>query len=629
MNYDELINFRWGSEPQRDIARNSLAKKWMFIKPDIGNLSAASQVPFSSFNIIPYYGGYPTGFSLYEYCAWATPNKCPNSQLLGFTHFSFSGAGDLHHFHNYFLIKPAKSGVKVAAEKFSLNGFDITTPIYRIKTIVNDRSAYYKIDSKEDIIVIPGFNGLTTERYKSDIIKAKITKKANCIDIFTDYSFIKLYWSIKIIKGKCLKINENEIILSHDVEFILSFSLSSLKDANKALSSFNKKQAIKKWEECFNVFKIAENSNYKKLFFTALMFALKKPYIYDKDTVYDFATMWDIYKTLLPFIFLFYKKEASIIANNMLKLVNEDGLFYHTNLLSFPAALSDQAICLINISLSTASLYGVEFDKNKAKILQKKEIEYYLNNLEKLDRTTYLLDLCDAIVGYYNAYHIDLGLTKVKELIDKAFMKNKVYLNKKATYYEGNYSNYSFRVSSSTIYRLNNKKKLIKALDKFFGFKGRDTIRFVKPTQPAPVKKYMKRCKRFEGLNNEPDMESMYLYSYLGLFSKQNQVINDVINNSFSLKNNGVPGNDDNGGLSGWLVFNLLGIFPVVGTDKIKIGLPFFKEVKANNLLIRKHSKNNKDINIDKVLFNNKLINNNEISAHDVQKGGILDIYLK
>ena len=179
MKYEALINFRWGSEPQGKIKRKGLVKKWMFIKPDVGNLSAAPQVPFSSFNVIPYYGGYPTGFSTYEYCAWAAPKKCPNNKLVGFTHFSFSGPGDLGHFHNYFLIKPSRDSVNVTNEKFSLNGFNITTPIYQIETIVNDRSIYYKISSKEDVIIIPGFSGLTTEKYPSKIVKVKISKNKN------------------------------------------------------------------------------------------------------------------------------------------------------------------------------------------------------------------------------------------------------------------------------------------------------------------------------------------------------------------------------------------------------------------------------------------------------------------
>lgn len=630
MRYDDLINFRWGSEPQGKIKRTSLAKKWMFIKPDVGNLSAAPQVPFCSFNVIPYFGGYPTGFSLYEYCAWGAPKKCPNDKLMGFTHFSFSGPGDLHHFHNYFLIKPSKEDTTVISEKFSLNGFNIETPIYHIETIVNARCAFYKINSKENITLIPGFNGLTTERYKSSVVKPVITPNTPFINVFTDYSFIKLYWSFKLLKGECIKMTENEIILSNNAEFIIGFSLTSFEDANKQIDAFDDKQAINRWESYFKVFDVNGDTYYQKLFYTALMFALKKPYIYSEKDVYDFATMWDAYKTLLPFIFLFYKKEASIIANNMLTMVNKDGLFYHVRLFSsLEPKTSDQAICLMNIALSTAALYGVSFDQEKAKILQGREIEYYLNHMDKFGRTTYFLDLADAIVAYYNAYHIDLGLTRIKELMNRAFENDKVYVVKNAPYYEGNYSNYSFRTSASTIYRLENKEKIAHALDKFFGFRGADTIRFSKPANIVLIKWYMRNCKRFEGLNNEPDMETMYLYSYLGQFDKQNKVIKDVVTNSFSINNNGMPGNDDNGGISSWLVFNLLGIFPIVGTNKIKIGLPFFKEAKAGNLLIRKHTDNDDAINIDKVMLDGRLINNNEITVTDVMRGGVLDIYLK
>ncbi len=630
MNYDELINFKWGSKPQGKIKRKHLAKKWMFIKPDVGNLSPAPQIPFCSFNIVPYFGGYPSGFSKYEYCAWGTPRKIENAKLMGFTHFSFSGAGDLHNFHNYFLVKPSKDSVDVIKENYSLNGFDLVTPVYTIKTIVNGRCAYYKIISNENITLIPGFSGLTTKRYKSRIVNAHIKQNEKSFNINVDYSFLYLYWRVKIIKGDIVKVTESEITLSREAEFIISFSTYSEEDANSIIPTFNKTEAINKWQSYFKVFDVKESSNYKKLFYTALMFALKKPYIYDDEHIYDFATMWDVYKTLLPLIFLFYKKEASIITNNMLKLVNEDGRFYHANLFSIKKpVLSDQAICLINISLSTAAQYGVEFDKELAKKLQRNEIEYYLHNLDKLERTTYLLDLCDAITAYYNAYKIDLGLNKVKELINKAFEQDKVYLDKTSTYYEGNYSNYSFRVSSSTIYRLDNKAALNKALDKFFGFRGRNTHRFFKPVStPVSVKVYMKHCKRFEGLNNEPDMESMYLYSYLGNYEKQNKVIRDVVENSFSLNNNGVPGNDDNGGLSSWLTFNLLGIFPIVGTNKIKVGLPFLSEVKAGNLIIKRHGEP-RLYKYEKVLFNNKELDNNELTAEQVLKGGILDVYLK
>jgi len=630
MKYDELINFRWGSEAQAPkVKRKSLSRKWLFIKPDVGNLSAAPQTPFCSFNVVPYFGGYPTGFSTYEYCAWATPKKIKNNKLIGFTHFSFSGAGDLHNFHNYFLVKPCKDKHTIIKEEFSFNGFEFVTSTYTIKTIINDRCAFYKINSLEDVTIIPGFHGLTTEKYNSDIVKVLISQNDEYINIDADYGFVHLYWSLKVLKGEIKNISETEIVLSNDCEFIISFSTSSFENANRIIPTFDKNISSEYWTKYFKVFDIKDNSNYKKLFYTALMFALKKPYIYDEEHIYDFATMWDIYKTLLPFIYLFYRDEAKIITKNMLNLTNKDGLFYHANLFSINGpVMSDQAICLINISLSTAALYGVEFDIERAKELQKYEIEYYLKNLDKLDRTTYLLDLCDAIVAYYNAYQIDLGLEKVKDLIAKAFEKDYVYLNKKSIYYEGNYSNYSFRVSSSTDYRLQNKKDLNKALDKFFGFVGRDSFRFTKPTSPRIVKWYMKHCKRFEGLNNEPDMESMYLYSYLGEFDKQNKVIKDVVENSFSLKNNGVPGNDDNGGLSSWLAFNLLGIFPVVGTNKIKIGLPFLNEVKAGNLLIRR----NGDINsysIDKITFNDEPVINNEINVVDVINGGVLDIYLK
>ena len=58
------------------------------------------------------------------------------------------------------------------------------------------------------------------------------------------------------------------------------------------------------------------------------------------------------------------------------------------------------------------------------------------------------------------------------------------------------------------------------------------------------------------------------------------------------------------------------------------------EEIEVNiqldtNLLNRKHANKKNALKIEKVIFNDKVISGNAITAFDVNKGGTLDIYLK
>ncbi len=81
---------------------------------------------------------------------------------------------------------------------------------------------------------------------------------------------------------------------------------------------------------------------------------------------------------------------------------------------------------------------------------------------------------------------------------------------------------------------------------------------------------------RFEGLNNEPDMEAPWAYHYAGRPDRTAEVVHAAVNNMFGLGRGGLPGNDDSGGLSSWYVWASLGIFPVAGQSLYLINAPSF-----------------------------------------------------
>ena len=81
---------------------------------------------------------------------------------------------------------------------------------------------------------------------------------------------------------------------------------------------------------------------------------------------------------------------------------------------------------------------------------------------------------------------------------------------------------------------------------------------------------------RFEGLNNEPDMEVPWAYHYAGRPDRTAEVVHAIVNGAFGTGRGGLPGNDDSGGLSSWYVWASLGLFPVAGQGIFFVNAPSF-----------------------------------------------------
>ena len=140
-------------------------------------------------------------------------------------------------------------------------------------------------------------------------------------------------------------------------------------------------------------------------------------------------------------------------------------------------------------------------------------------------------------------------------------------LRQDSDYYEGNHWNYSFRPMHDMAGRIalaGGMEAFEALLDRFFGF-----------TDPEDV------SGRFEGFNNETDMETPYAYCYIGRQDKLAQILRAADRYMFrtaagSTGSGGIPGNNDSGGTSSCYVWNCLGLFPVSGQDRMFIGMPKF-----------------------------------------------------
>ncbi len=82
---------------------------------------------------------------------------------------------------------------------------------------------------------------------------------------------------------------------------------------------------------------------------------------------------------------------------------------------------------------------------------------------------------------------------------------------------------------------------------------------------------------------NEPSLHIPYLYNYAGQPWKTQKVIRKLLKEWFRNDLMGVPGDEDGGGLSSFVVFSSMGFYPVTpGKPEYSIGSPLFKDTKVN-----------------------------------------------
>lgn len=80
---------------------------------------------------------------------------------------------------------------------------------------------------------------------------------------------------------------------------------------------------------------------------------------------------------------------------------------------------------------------------------------------------------------------------------------------------------------------------------------------------------------------NEPSLHIPYLYNYAQAPWKTQQRIRSLVHQWFRNDLMGVPGDEDGGGLSSFVVFSMMGFYPVTpGLPVYHIGSPFFSSVK-------------------------------------------------
>lgn len=133
-------------------------------------------------------------------------------------------------------------------------------------------------------------------------------------------------------------------------------------------------------------------------------------------------------------------------------------------------------------------------------------------------------------------------------------------------------------------------------------------------------------------MGNEPSFHIPYLYNLTGSPWKAQKRIRMLLDTWYQDNIFGIPGDEDGGGMSAFVVFSSMGFYPLVpGLPVYTIGSPLFEEVKINltngktfTVLAPGGTERNKYI--QKAWINGKPLNTPWFTHDDLMKGGVLKL---
>ena len=373
------------------------------------------------------------------------------------------------------------------------------------------------------------------------------------------------------------------------------------------------------------------------------------------DTRYTVFSLWDTYRNMHPLTSLVYPKQQSDMIKSMLEMYDENGWLpkWELNSTETFTMVGDPA----SIVIVDACLKGIQdFDIYKAYHAMLKGADQIEDNplrpglKEYLDKgylstnypgpvsttleyntSDYAISLLAKALGekedfkrfskrslsYRKLYDKDLKLLRPRTANDKWYepFDPEAGANFQANvgFIEGNAWQYAFMVPHD-----------IRGLIKLMGGD--------KPFSDQLQKVF--DIKQFD-MANEPDIAYPYLFNYIkGEEWKSQDMVKKLVKEYFKNEPKGLPGNDDTGTMSAWLVYSMMGFYPISPGDPIyTITTPMFDKVtiqldpkyyKKENIVIEREI--NTDGKVKDIQLNGKSLNSFFISHDDFVNGTTLKV---
>ena len=140
--------------------------------------------------------------------------------------------------------------------------------------------------------------------------------------------------------------------------------------------------------------------------------------------------------------------------------------------------------------------------------------------------------------------------------------------------------------------------------------------------------------QRYYWHGNEPGHQTAYLYAYAGEPWKTQRWVRDIIREEYSAAPGGLSGNEDAGQMSAWLVFSMMGFYPVSpGIPCYVLGSPVFDEVtirvgKDQTFTLRTENNSEANLYIQSATLNGEPFNRSYLWHQEIIDGGELVVQM-
>ena len=237
----------------------------------------------------------------------------------------------------------------------------------------------------------------------------------------------------------------------------------------------------------------------------------------------------------------------------------------------------------------------------------------------------------------YNYRHLWNPETKFFHPKDKdgAFLPNFDYrfgggLSARNAYDENNGWTYRWDVQhnlADLAHLMGGREQMVAYLDQTFAEdmgRGKREFYYHLPDQTGNIGQF--------SMANEPSLHIPYIYNYGGAPWKTQKRIRQCLKTWFRNDVMGIPGDEDGGGLTSFVVFSSMGFYPVTpGLPIYNIGSPLFEDVQVSlpsGKVFRIIAKNCSDTNkyIQSARLNGKEWNKPWFSHDDIKDGGTLEL---
>lgn len=611
-----------------------IAATWWVPKPPVGNTHPGATLPFGMVSACAYSGAYVTGYGRYglSLSGDSPPLAFKRHEALGIAHFQQSGTGRIRSYYNYLLTTPlGPDGLEGRLDRQALED-EVAWPGYYGGRLAERNVAFevaadrrgvkhryhFPEGSLPTVVVDVSAGGLLIDEMSSYPQGGEIRITEDGVEGIAVMEGIPIYFHCEAkgakpflwedeerIEGDCyeLTLDRQKQRPSFGFGFeeegtLLELSFGfSLRDKQRAMTSAEGPDldqvaaaAATEWEGILSRIQVEGGSAaQREVFATAMYHSCIKPADFADENPFtqregpfflDLSTLWDLYKTQLPLMMSLWPERGAAFVEFLCEVAEREGGFPISYLMdNVPDRFTKQATGLCHAILEDARVRRIEADWDRVLSLLWKTSQSgkgrqgrfgeYARSFE-VDPLSHTLDIsyahfCMARMARKVGHQLVFDrASKLSEHWKNAFDPKTGLLREDSTYYEGENWNYSFRFlhdMASRIELAGGDRGFVSLLDKFFGF-----------SEPA----HGERVFRFEGLNNEPDMEAPYAYLYAGRHDRAANVLRRVMQCEFTTGRGGLPGNDDSGGLSSWFVWSAAGVFPVTGQPVMLIGCPLF-----------------------------------------------------